>query len=691
MDITKHTKLKVNQLLILTLVVVLGITATSTLYFILSNKEKETQLLNFKLTSKEIINDLEKGIQSNFEVLTSIKALYTVTDSVSRKQFKIFNSNILNKNKSIQALSWVPKVNFIEKDFFEQIARNDGLHNFLIKEKIDEEMFPVTKRESYYPVYYIEPLAENEAAIGFDLASNTTRLSALKKAIETNHLTATSRITLAQEKGTQKAILVFCPLKKQGKLIGLFTGVYRIKDLILQSIDNLPAKNCHIAIYDMSAKKGNQLLAQFSKNEDPHLPTETVPSISDGISYKQTIMAADREWLILCTPTQTYLKTFSKSLKLVIIICFILTFGIFYYLYQNFRTINKQKLNAVMLELKVKVRTLELEKSIKKVSDYKTALDAASIVAITNTKGDIEYVNNKFCEVSKYSRKELIGKNQRIVNSNYHPIGFWKEMWKAIVKGQVWNGKIRNQTKTGEFYWVNTTIVPFLDKNNKPYQFLSIRQDITQQKKIEQNIINSIIFSQEQEREYVAEDLHEGLAQNLTGLNFHIQFIESITKELQNEDLKESISLIKKYINQSIESTRSLAMDLMPRSMMKGGLIPSITNYINEKCTDVDIEFRHNLKVNKTKKGVEITIYRSIVYMLEKVVSSPELKNVILQLDDSPTVQVRIEVWGNTNLFSKENKGILLNIQKRAELHGGQLIIHKEENNQTIIELKFES
>ncbi len=130
----------------------------------------------------------------------------------------------------------------------------------------------------------------------------------------------------------------------------------------------------------------------------------------------------------------------------------------------------------------------ELQAALKQVHDMTFALDEAAIVAITDPAGKMEYVNDKYCEISQYSRAELLGQSQRILDSSYHSEAFIRNIRQTIGSGQVWHGELRDHAKDGSVYWVDTTVVPILDEQGKPRQNISIRYDITARKQAEQDV-----------------------------------------------------------------------------------------------------------------------------------------------------------------------------------------------------------
>jgi PAS domain S-box-containing protein len=154
--------------------------------------------------------------------------------------------------------------------------------------------------------------------------------------------------------------------------------------------------------------------------------------------------------------------------------------------------ISSSALMVVMLftisrNLTIRIKSeADLQKSVKDISDYKHALDESAIVSITNQNGIIQHANDNFCRISKYSREELIGQDHRLVNSGHHSKEFMHHLWDTISNGRIWRGELMNRAKDGTIYWVDTTIVPFMNGNGKPYQYAAIHWNMTERKTAEE-------------------------------------------------------------------------------------------------------------------------------------------------------------------------------------------------------------
>lgn len=218
------------------------------------------------------------------------------------------------------------------------------------------------------------------------------------------------------------------------------------------------------------------------------------------------------------------------------------------------------------LELRVEERTAELVQNnrqlVAEISDRKKAeqavrqalsalqsqkfaLDQHSIVAVTDKAGRINYANEKFCALSQYTAEELLGNDHRILSSGRHPKAFFRDMWRVIGRGHVWNGDICNRAKDGSLYWVKTTIVPFTDDRGKPYEYVAIRTDITERVHAEEL---------QRERERRLERQHETLlliAKDVMPRNVALEDALRQVTELVSETLEVACAAVWLYDQQS--------------------------------------------------------------------------------------------------------------------------------------------
>lgn len=169
-----------------------------------------------------------------------------------------------------------------------------------------------------------------------------------------------------------------------------------------------------------------------------------------------------------------------------------------------------------------------LRESLKEIEYLKLATDQHNIVSVTNASGTITHVNDQFTRVSQYSPYELIGKNHRILRSGVHDDAFFQDLWDTISSGQVWKGEICNRRKDGGLYWVATTIVPFLDENGLPYQYVSIRTDITRIKEAE-----GVLMRSKEELERMVEDRTAALAHTNEQLAREVRERKKLQQELE--------------------------------------------------------------------------------------------------------------------------------------------------------------
>lgn len=174
---------------------------------------------------------------------------------------------------------------------------------------------------------------------------------------------------------------------------------------------------------------------------------------------------------------------------------------------------------------------------------YQKINDIHFVCSVTDLRGDIIYVNENFCRISKFTETELLGQNHRIVNSDYHPKSFFKELWETISSGKVWRGDVKSKAKDGTFFWLDSTIVPIFNDNHEIIQYFSLRLPIDDKKRIEA------------ERKAYVESLEKMISMTSHSVRHPVTQILGIVSALENENLEsaEQAELLA-YLKQSATS-----------------------------------------------------------------------------------------------------------------------------------------
>jgi PAS domain S-box-containing protein len=346
---------------------------------------------------------------------------------------------------------------------------------------------------AHFVVDFVVPETANRAAVGLDLSSESYRAEALTAAVERNQAMLTRRITLVQDSEERAAFLLALPLFRANthlpetsaarwqQLTGWAYAPLRI-DRLLAGIAEETDGMVDFELFEAAPFVAANLLF----DADDHLAGIGGP-IDHGQAYgkrrHESLMSmnvAGQQWFLQVTSNRVLERLPRSHAPLIILFGGIVTSFLLAGLFASIRrTADKAEALAAKMTSSLRVSEQEAREMLVQLEQLKMAIDEHAIVAITDTQGTINYVNQRFCDISGYTEAELIGRNHRLIQSGVHDTAFFRDMYRTIASGKTWHGEICNRNKSGALYWVDSTIVPIINASGKPAFYLAIRTDIT--------------------------------------------------------------------------------------------------------------------------------------------------------------------------------------------------------------------
>ena len=454
----------------------------------------------FNLRVDHMADAINARLHQNRQILLGGAGLFDSSDDVSRTEWQVY----------IERLQLAQNYPGIQGVGFSRVIRPPNLqaHTAAVQAEgfPDYIVHPVGPRPLYTSVVYLEPfVASNRAAFGFDMMSEAIRGAAMRRAAETGQTTISGKVTLVQESmgKAQSGFMMYVPIydkhlpltttaERWAALAGFVYSPYRVEDLMQGILSKRLMALSFVILDGPDEKDGACLFSTFEvKGAAPDRVQQT-------LTTTRTLSNFGHSWVIRFhnDPGLEYGVQSSAGLGLLVLGS---TISVLLFLMVSFLITRREQAQAIAQQMTLELQTLHAQRlqeaegvsqtmliTLYERDRHQQAVNAHAIVSVTDGDGNITYVNDKFCAVSGYGRDELIGQNHCRVKSDTHSAEFYADMRNTLARGDIWSSKICNRRADGQLWWVEMTIVPFMDANGLPYQYISISNDITQLKRNEE-------------------------------------------------------------------------------------------------------------------------------------------------------------------------------------------------------------
>jgi len=679
-----------------------GLILTVLLFVFLQARERQLMETQFQLDAKERAEAIRLAVINRLGIVGTISAFFTGSETVERSEFHTFVEPLLTQAKGIRGLAWAPRISETRRSRHEQAVRDEGFDDYRINERDANRRFTVAgERHEYFPLLYVAPFRGNETVLGFDVGSRDVYRSVMQRAASTGKAAATVCPPLRPDDPPGNLLLVFVPIgQDQSHPIdgwsepsnsgeGYVIGAFRIGEILNQAMSIFQPLGIDFYIYDSTEESKNTLIAvRLSSAHGPGAelapaPAETTPPKA-AVHYPVTIEVADRRWTIDCVPMNDYFLRKQRWGPHAVFVAGLVVTGI---LTGFVHVLNGR---AARVEQLVAERTQKLRESEQR---FRCLVDnAGDAFFLRDMQGKIHDVNRWACESLGYTREELLRMSIPDIDIEFIPKDLGRfsklppEAYPVCFEGV-------EQRKDGTTFPVEVRSTA-VDVGGQR-MMVSLARDITERKRAEgalrdqQQLLRELLDLHERDRKLTAYEIHDGLAQQLTGALYKLQAFERM-RDREPENATAMFDDAVALLRESMAEVRRLIGGLRPPILDESGVAVAVEALIAERQSrdGPKIEFTCDPNFPRLAPPVESAAFRIIQEGLTNACRYSQSETIHVTLSQAGQY-IRIEVrdWGVGFVLDQvvgDHFG-LRGIRERAKLLGGFAAIETAPNQGTRI------
>ncbi len=485
--------------------VVAGLLMSLVLFFSLRAWDESRFGVSFQRESQAVVSSVKQGIEFYLNMLRGLSAFHEASEHVSRKEFRLFTEDYLERSKGIHSVQWLPLVSRGDREFVERTLRDEGFRNFEFTQRGQaDDLVRADQRTQYFPRLYVEPLTANDRTLGFDVGSEPLRLQGIQHARDTGKIAATRPLKLIVEKRNEPGFVVFAPVYKKGyvsddlksrreNLLGLYSAVFRIPDLFNSMFDQLILSGFDFYVFALLNGEPESLLFFRSfpeKGEDASIPSD-ISVLLSSVHYSDSLTIGQLGWSVIVVPTSSVLvgsRTWYPWLALAAGL--LLTFSACLYIS---RVQRQSELTRSHLDEQRRAReALEREMVKREAADralrlrdlqQKALLDNIPAPAwLKDREGRYSATNIPFSRACGQKSEETQGKTDFDIWPTERARKYSSEDREVLRSGVTKRSEESVTDMAGSTYWFETIKTPIFDEEHNITGLVGISRDITDQK-----------------------------------------------------------------------------------------------------------------------------------------------------------------------------------------------------------------